>query len=267
MKVAQPAETAGRERCTLGDACPTRLKCELARECLPQDTPDPNVKFAWANAICALFAVIGLVGLFQPLIVLPVSAVVQKPFTVPVLFNPPPPQPSVAQSVPNNSAPQEATTEPMETPDIVPAVTPMTAQVAFAVPVEGPVRLVAAKYAVPPPAKLKPAPAPSSNNGAPGGSGNVVGDAVGFEPTLGDGGVYPKPSYPSWAQRAGVEGEMQLEVFVNRDGTPYAISVAKSTGSRSLDDYTLQWLKKHWRFPAGMERHYLVPFSYKLSSR
>lgn len=265
MKVAQPAEAAGRERCTLGDACPTRLKCELARECLPQDTPDPNVKFAWANAICALFAVIGLVGLFQPLIVLPVSAVVQKPFTVPVLFNPPPPQPSVAQSVPNNSAPQEATAEPMETPDIVPAVTPMTAQVAFAVPVEGPVRLVAAKYAVPPPAKLKPAPAPSSNNGAPGESGNVVGDAVAFEPTLGDGGTYPWPDKYPYGASPNWSGIVTLAVRVNAAGVPYEVTVQKRSRYRIFDNHALEWLKKNWRWPVGPERFFTVNFKYKSS--
>ncbi len=269
MKVATPAEKAGRDRCTLADACPTRLTCELARECLPQDAPDPNAKFAWANAICALFALIGVVGIFQPLFVLSAPAPVEKPYSVPVLFNPPPPQPTVSRSVASSdSAPQENSPEPVELPDIVPAVTPMNAQVAFAVPVEGPVRLVAAKYAVPPPAKLKPVQGPPANNGKPGGgSGNVVGDAVAFEPTLGDGGVYPRPTYPLWANRAGLEGDIMLEVRVSASGVPVFVTVANSTAARSLDDYTIQWLKKRWRFPAGSERRYLVPFTYKLSKK
>jgi len=266
-KVVIPVESAGRDRCTLAEACPTRLTCELARECLPQDGPDPNVKFAWANAICALFAVIGVAGIFQPLFVLSAPAPVEKPFSVPVLFNPPPPQPTISQAVANDSAPQENSPEPVELPDIIPAVTPMNAQVAFAVPVEGPVRLVAAKYAVPPPAKLKPIQAPPSDSGKSGGSGNVVGDAVEFQPTLGDGGVYPRPTYPLWANRAGLEGDIMLEVRVSAGGVPVVVTVAKSTAARSLDDHTIQWLKKRWRFPVGAERYYLVPFTYKLSNK
>jgi TonB family protein len=267
-KAVRPVENAGLDGRALVEGCPTRLTGELARESLPQDTPDPNAKFAWANAICALFAIIGVVGIFQPLFVLAAPAMTKKPFIVPVLFNPPPPQPTVSQAVASDSAPQENSPEPVELPDLVPAVTPMNAQVAFAVPVEGPVRLVAAKYAVPPPAKLKPVQAPPANNGKPGGgSGNVVGDAVAFEATLGDGGVYPKPPYPTWANRAGVQGDVMLEVYVTSAGVAHSITVSQTTGSRSLDNYTLEWVKKRWRFPVGPERRYLVPFSYKLSSR
>lgn len=262
-KVVVPAEIAGRDRCTLADSCPTRLTCELARECLPQDAPDPNLKFAWANAICALFAIIGVIGIFQPLFVLPVKAAPLKSDLVPVLFNPPPPQPpqSVAQN--NAATPENSTTEPVETPEVIPAVTPMNAQITFAVPVEGPVRVVAAKYAEAPPAKLSRPAAPPVSNSNPGGSGA----AVEFNPTEGDGGTYPRPDrYPSLAQQRGWQGKAILNVRVDVRGIPSEVTIAESSGYRILDNDALEWVKRKWRFPAGPERLFLVPFVYKLNN-
>ncbi len=246
----------------MAEECPTRLTCELARECLPQDGPDPNAKFAWANAICALFAVIGVIGIFQPLFVLPVKATAKLDI-VPVLFNPPPPSPPAAPAAPNNTAAaQNDLSEPVETPAIIPAVTPMSAQVTFAVPVEGPVRLVAAQYAAPPPAKLKQPAAPPTDNGKPGGTGNA-GDSVEFKPSAGDGGYYPWPKdYPRGASRSW-RGPVTLAVYVNTLGRPTNVSVASSSGHEIFDDHALAWLKKYWRWPAGPERAYTVDFKYE----
>jgi TonB family protein len=266
-KVVVPAQAAGRERCTLAEECPTRLTCELARECLPQDGPDPNAKFAWANAICALFAVIGVIGIFQPLFVLPVKATAKLDI-VPVLFNPPPPSPPAAQATPNNTAAaQNDLSEPVETPTIIPAVTPMSAQVTFAVPVEGPVRLVAAQYAAPPPAKLKQPAAPPTD-GTPGGTGSNAGAPEVFDSTLGDGGSYPRPErYPQLAMQRNWQGKVMLDVFVDVRGNPASVNVAESSGYRILDNDALEWVKQNWHFPIGRERRYLVPFVYKLKQK
>jgi len=249
-KVVVPAQAAGRERCT------------LVAECLPLDAPDPNAKFAWANAICALFAVIGVIGIFQPLFVLPVKATAKLDL-VPVLFNPPPPQPPQSQAQNNATTPENSTTEPVATPEVIPAVTPMNAQITFAVPVEGPVRVVAAKYAEAPPAKLSRPAAPPVSNSNPGGSGA----AVEFNPTEGDGGTYPRPDrYPSLAQQHGWQGKAILNVRVDVRGIPSEVTIAESSGYRILDNDALEWVKRKWRFPAGPERLFLVPFVYKLNN-
>jgi protein TonB len=238
------------------------LTCELARECLPQDGPDPNLKFAWANAVCALFAIIGVIGIFQPLFVLPVKAAA-KVDIVPVLFTAPPPSPPAAPATPNNTAaaPNEAS-EPTEAPAIVPAVTPMNAQIAFAVPVEGPVRLVAAQYAAPPPAQLKQPSAPPTE-GKPTG-GNASGEAVKFEPSQGDGGTYPDPKYPDLARQRGWQGTVMLKVRVNARGIPYEVSVEESSRYRIFEEAAMACLKNQWRFAPGPERYFLIPFVFKL---
>ncbi|MCD6050796.1 MAG: energy transducer TonB, partial [Verrucomicrobia bacterium] len=244
IKIIVKAPPASADRCALGDACPTRLTCELARQCLPQDGPDPNLKFAWANAICALFVIIGVMGIFQPLFVLPIKASPPKVDTIPVLFNPPPPQPPQSLAQNNAATPENSTAEPIETPEIVPAVTPMNAQITFAVPVEGPVRLVAAKYAEAPPVKLSRPVAPPVSDSKPGGSS---GPAVEFNPTPGDGGTYPRPSkYPPLAHERGWQGKAMIEVLVDVRGNPVQVTVAESSGYKILDNDALECVKKRW---------------------
>lgn len=263
------ASTAARERCTLGDRCAVRLKCDLARQCLPMDNPEPHLKFAWANAICLLFIAIGISGLSEPLIVFPTHAAMKKADIVPVLFNPPPPSAApAAQPASSDESPTDQPQPDDYTPEVVPAVAPDTAQVAFAVPVEGPVRVVPAQYAPVPPAKLKPAPAPKGNSGSGSGSNqnNNTGtrSAVEFHGTEGDGGTYPPPTYPALALRRGYQGKVMLEATIDINGNPVQLLVRDSSGREILDEHALNWVKQKWRWPAGPERHYLIPFIFKI---
>ncbi|HEY1171537.1 MAG TPA: TonB family protein [Verrucomicrobiae bacterium] len=257
---------ASLERCALGEACPTRLTCELARQCLPQDKPDPNVKYAWANAICVLFILIGLYGLKSPLFILPAEAKAEE-VVVPVLFMPPPPSMQSQSLAPaSESAPApDSIAEPMEMPEVAPAVAPENANVAFAVPVEGPVRVVAAQYAAAPPVIRKvvapPPPGPTGN-----GTGGT-GDAVEFSPGGGDGGKYPQPTYPALALSRGYQGVTVLEIVVDRTGFPSSISVRDSSGWDILDDEAAYTVKRKWRWPAGPQRHYLVPFKFQINQK
>jgi TonB family protein len=255
---------ASLERCSLGDACPTRLTCELARQCLPQDKPDPNIKYAWANAICVLFILIGFYGLKSPLFILPVEAKAQE-VVVPVLFMPPPPSMQSQSLAPaSESAPApDSIAEPMEMPEIAPAVAPASANVAFAVPVEGPVRVVAAQYAAAPPV-LRKVVAPPPQAGPAGNGTGGTGEAVAFSPGVGDGGTYPEMKYPDYARRLQLQGTVMLEVSVDKTGYPASVSVRDSSGSQYLDEPALKHLKKYWRWPAGRERLYLVPFKFQL---
>jgi len=262
-KIIVKAPPASADRCALGDACPTRLTCELARQCLPQDKPDPNIKFAWANAICVLFILIGLYGFKSPLFILPASA---KPVedVVPVVFMPPPPSMQTQVTpAPSASAPApNSVTEPMDIPEVAPAVAPANANVSFAVPVEGPVRVVPAKYAAAPPVQRRvvapPPPGPTGN-----GTGGT-GEAVEFSPGQGDGGTYPQPAYPRLALQRGWQGNVMLNIVVDRTGFPSSVAVRDSSGYEILDDTAADTVKRKWRWPAGPVRNYLVPFKFQI---
>lgn len=264
-KIIVKAPPASADRCALGDACPTRLTCELARQCLPQDKPDPNIKFAWANAICVLFILIGIYGLKSPLFILPVQAKAEE-LTVPVLFMPPPPS-MQSQSTPmaSDSAPApDSISEPMDIPEVAPAVAPANANVSFAVPVEGPVRVVPAKYAAAPPVQRKIVAPPPPQPGPPGNGTGGTGEAVEFSPGGGDGGTYPQPVYPRLALQRGWQGNVMLNIVVDRAGFPSAVTVRDSSGWEILDDHASDWVKRRWRWPAGPVRHYLVPFKFQI---
>ncbi|MGD8526469.1 MAG: energy transducer TonB [Thioalkalispiraceae bacterium] len=57
----------------------------------------------------------------------------------------------------------------------------------------------------------------------------------------------PKPVYPSFARRRGMQGVVVLQVNVSKQGTVTAIHVMRSSGYRLLDVAALNSVK-HWRF-------------------
>ncbi len=52
-----------------------------------------------------------------------------------------------------------------------------------------------------------------------------------------------KPDYPSAAIRAGEQGTTQLEVCVNAGGRVTSVAVARSSGSKRLDDAAAKWIR------------------------
>ncbi len=104
------------------------LSSDLAKLSLPAEYVDSYRNLAWANSICFLFLVIGLIGLKAP-------KVIHKPLievteSAPVIFTPPEDQPKPEPEVqPDEPAPQDA---PVETPQVVTVAAPADAQVAFA---------------------------------------------------------------------------------------------------------------------------------------
>ena len=72
---------------------PCVLRDELARLCLPAATRDPNRKLAWANSICILFLIIGIVGARPTRISLQSPPPLEE--VVPTIIEPmPPPNPA-----------------------------------------------------------------------------------------------------------------------------------------------------------------------------
>ena len=57
----------------------------------------------------------------------------------------------------------------------------------------------------------------------------------------------PKPGYPAFAKRMGMEGTVMLKVLVSREGTALKIEVAHSSGYEILDKAAAEAVK-NWRF-------------------
>ncbi len=227
-----------------------RLSDDLARLCLPQEYKDSYRTLAWVNSICALFLLVGLIGLKSPrIIVRPIAPVMDA---VPVVWTPPEeqqPNPS-DQPKPDDTEPQP-TDMPTDVPQVAQVVAPADANVAFAVPVQGAVQVVKeARFAPPPPAVLTAPPAPKPTN---------------FNPHANGGeGVFPDPIYPSLAQRNQYQGTVIIEIKVEESGAITSATVHKSSGFKILDDAALQVVERRWRFTPGPKRWLLWPCTFKL---
>lgn len=228
---------------------PLRLHDELARYCLPQASYDPNRRFAWAISVCSLFLVIAIVGLKGPLLIIrPPPEVVD---VLPVVFVPPPQedQPPPDPSPDNEEPPPEVS--PLDAPMVATVVAADTSQVAFAVPVEGPVILAAAKYASAPPAQPPKVTRPPPS-------------ITVFRPGRDAKGTFPKPPYVNGTLRPGEHAEVTLYVEVETDGIPSKVEVFKSCGNADLDRSTLRHVKNRWRWNPGERRTHYVPIEFQI---
>jgi periplasmic protein TonB len=227
---------------------PYRLSDELAKLCLPQEFKDSYRTLAWVNSICALFLLVGLVGLKTPrVIVRPLSEVID---TVPVVWTPPEEQPKpTTEPQPDDTEPQP-TDQPTEVPQVMPVVAAADpSAVAFAVPVPGAVAIAPmAHLATPPPPVVKAPPAKPTT----------------FNPHAGTGGVFPDPMYPSMALRNHYEGTVIIEIIVEESGEISSAKVYKSSGFTVLDEAALSVVQNRWRFTPGLKRWLHWPCTFKL---
>lgn len=158
--------------------------------------------------------------------------------------------------VPDNPV---AITEPpnLETLLNPPEVPPMTAvaeasAVAFALPVEGPVRVVepakATFVAAAPVAPTAPALPPVQTI------------------TYGQGeGRQPAPEYPSRARREGQEGTVGVRFTVAEDGRVLAAEPFAPSAWKLLNDAAVRVVRERWRFPSGKLRLYKVSIRFQLT--
>ncbi len=228
-----------------------QLSDDLARLCLPQEFKDSYRNLAWANSICFLFLLIGLVGLNPPKVVVrPINEPVE---IVPVVFTPPEeqPKPETVEKPPDE--PDQPQDTLVDTPQVVTVVAaPDSANVAFAVPVKGAVAIApAAHLASPPPPVNQQQQAPTK--------------PVQFNPGVHDGGSYPPPNYPALAQRNYSEGTVYIEIMVEPSGAISSAKVQKSSGFSILDEAALQVVKTRWRFPPGKARWLIWPCMFQLA--
>jgi periplasmic protein TonB len=223
------------------------LTSDLAKLCLPATFRDENKKLAWANSVCLLFLLIGLAGLRPP------KVAYQEPAgridIVPVIFTPPE-EPPAAQPEVRADEPEPVSEAVPDAPVVASVVAADPAQVAFAVPVKGPVILAPARFAPPPPVEVKQEPAPPK--------------PTRFVPSAGDAGQYPDPTYPRLALQQRHQGKVMLYVVVNLNGTPVSVEVKESSGHALLDKHAADWIKTRWQWPPGAARHYYVPIIFRI---
>lgn len=251
-----------------------QLRSVIGRACLPEALAERGRGLLWVNAVCGTFLAIGLLGLRNPeppgRFHVPSSA---APL-LPVDFTPPP-EPQSASAGPAAPAAPGSSVPAASIPvvqSVVSVVEPSL--VAFAVPVTVPVREVLRAEA----ASIPPAPSPGAALPANPGTG-AAGEPAGTAPQAGaarvfqvgegsaEGIVSPHPEYPPEARRKGIEGMVKLEIEVLADGRVGEVRKLVPSGSFVLDNHTISWVKRRWRFPAGNRQLLHTEFVYRLAAR
>lgn len=169
------------------------------------------------------------------------------------LTSDPLPPPNIAPPPPDPSQPP-----PLTDPEITPPAPPMIAvaqpspAIAFALPVEGPTRIVEANQAayVAPPAETRTAPVT-----APPVQQLVHGQGEGRQPA---------PDYPPQALRAGQEGTVRVRFSVGDNGRVIAAEAAAPCPWGLLNTSAVRVVRERWRFPAGAIRLYEVAIRFEI---
>lgn len=149
---------------------------------------------------------------------------------------------------------------PLARPAVVPPAPPMMAlaepspQIAFAVPIEAPARIVPAKEASFRTVESTPIVMPTPEPPAP-------------QPlTFGRGeGRQPAPEYPRQALREGQEGVVTVRMTVREDGRVLAAEASSPSPWPLLNDAAVRVVKSRWRFAPGAVRAYEVAIRFQLN--
>lgn len=135
------------------------------------------------------------------------------------------------------------------------AVAQPSPAISFALPIEGPTRIVETKRAeyIAPPVTNTPAPA----SGAP---------PPVHQLTFGQGeGKQPAPTYPPTARRQGQEGTVVVRLTVGADGRVLAAEAALPSPWPLLNEAALSAVHEKWRFRSGPPRLYDVAIRFELT--
>lgn len=177
------------------------------------------------------------------------------PFTI----HAPPPQALLAAIV--QPPPQPVQPPAVPTLDVVRHVAAPSVHVAIPRPVS------IAIAALPDIAPVEPAQ-PTAVTTATG--ANSIGASGNSDATIAYATATP-PAYPIQALRAGVQGTVMLKVLVDPTGKPLQVVIARSSGSRLLDDAARKHVLAAWRFHPAMrdgqaiEVWALVPVRFNLN--
>jgi TonB family protein len=200
------------------------LKDELARLCLPSANRDANPKLAWVNSICIFFLLIGIAGARRGLIAIKPVPPIQE--IVPVIIQP-------AVLPPQAIAPKPEQAEQTIQPRVLVAL-PNAPNVNFGVPTAGTLVVPAALASAPLAAPVR----------------------IGSLNNTGTGGDRPEPPYPPIARETGEQGTVKLLLGGDAAGNIISVEVKESSGFPVLDRATVDFIKNHWRLPAGDGNRY-----------
>lgn len=236
-----------------------------ARSAVPAGT-----RVLWANAICTAFLLIGIVGVKDPRPPVPVVVRQDPVSVVPVEFVPLEPEPSASSAeAAGPEVKSEGVTEEVPQPVLAEV---SAAEVTLAKPVgDVPMPQWNPHESVGLPVRTAGAIAVSDAVGS-----GVVGLGTTGESALvprafragegaKDGVVAPAPEYPVEARRRGVEGRVKLEMDVDGDGGVATVRMLVSSGSYLLDNHTVGWVKRRWKFPVGRRQLLHTEFVYRLT--
>ncbi|HEX4342522.1 MAG TPA: energy transducer TonB [Verrucomicrobiae bacterium] len=218
------------------------LKDELARFCLPSANRDPDRKLAWANSICILFLLIGLVGGKTADVSIKSPPPLEE--VIPTIVEPLPPPNQAEEQKPDENEPQKN-----EVAQAV-VVMPEAPDINLSIPTVGNLIAPSAMATAPP---LNPMQ--TSLNRLP---ANLS--------STGTGGERPQPPYPKIALEQGEQGSTVLSITADATGNITAIEIKESSGYPMLDRSALDFVKRHWTVPAGSAtRIYEATVTYKLT--
>lgn len=200
---------------------------------------------------------IGLIGIIipyaRPALAKKAEAPIQAELlNVELTDDPLPPLENSSAPPPDVLTPPPSTkpTTPPSAPALIPVAAPSQA-IAFALPVPGPTKIVAADQA----SYSTPTETARPESAAP----------VVRQITFGHGeGKQQKPEYPARAQREGQEGLVRVVFTVGPDGRTVDAELAARSPWPLLNEAALKVIRERWRFAPGPIRRYEVPINFKL---
>jgi periplasmic protein TonB len=166
------------------------------------------------------------------------------------LSNEPLPEPELPAANPLALPPPSDLVAQPQLPQPVAVAIPSLA-IAFAVPVEGPVRVVEAAQA----GFARSESAAAAPSAAPPVQRLTFGQRAGKQPA---------PEYPLAAQNAGQEGVVNVRFTVADNGRVVAAETASPSPWPLLNDSAVRTVRQRWRFPAGVPRAYEVAIRFVL---
>jgi TonB family protein len=203
------------------------LKDELARLCLPAANRDPNLKLAWVNSICILFMLIGIFGARRGVISIKPAPPLEE--IIPVIV-----EPMILPPEETTEKKENAAENKNDTPQVT-VVIPQSPNVSFSVPTIGSLVVPASLASAPPLEPMRTAVQISSLN------------------NTGNGGERPQPPYPLIAKQTGEQGTVIVLLSGDAAGNVVSVDMKESSGFPILDRATMDFIKRHWRFPAGTD--------------
>lgn len=227
-------------------ARPTNLIAHIGMEA-SDDTPLAPVLTFVAWVVCLA---IGLLGFLLPYsrphrsVKTPESVKIQR---LVVELSKEPPAPSESERLPGNPRSTAPLPADAMAPPPIPVAQP-SAAIAFAVPVEGPTRIVPLDQA----GYARPLPGASTVQRL------TFGQGAGRQPT---------PEYPAQAIQQHQEGTVVVRLVVGEGGQVSSAEAIQPCPWPMLNEAALRAVRKEWRFPPGSLRVYDVAIHFQITTQ